>query len=413
MYANTGRGRGRERGRGRGRGKRNEDSHKLRSALHPGNTQLSGNQNVSRPGEKVPTIKVIDDDEYFGSTNEPDNTKGSGNDLMATEQPGPGWTGYNTNASQAKNGYSYDDTKPNLSSTWDNQLIKSDIMPEKLPNHLLHGRILPWRQTYSSYAEALREGPRKLRENKENVGMGNFQSFGKKVDAGWSSFYGTLEPGNLPESKISIEAYSGTGKKNESNDKVEIDGWGTSKVYKIAPGHNTTKPGSFGSSEKSNGGVDILEQIDSGLAEGYVSSKDTSAMSVKTAEDETSGSASSIEAGRRTAISSTSVSDSGIARYTEAESAAKLCEIMDNLVPVELGDGWLDIPNIEETEKFRILNERRFHLWLGMGSESEEWQLPTAEELRVLEARSKPLMRIEPEPVKKFWADYDLVEDDI
>ena len=119
-------------------------------------------------------------------------------------------------------------------------------MPEKLPNHLLHGRILPWRQTYSSYAEALREGPRKLRENKENVGMGNFQSFGKKVDAGWSSFYGTLEPGNLPESKISIEAYSGTGKKNESNDKVEIDGWGTSKVYKIAPGHNTTKPGSFG-----------------------------------------------------------------------------------------------------------------------------------------------------------------------
>ena len=125
MYANTGRGRGRERGRRRGRGKRNEDSHKLRSALHPGNTQLSSSkctflylchtqlenisvdQNVSRPGEKVPTIKVIDDDEYFGSTNEPDNTKGSGNDLMATEQPGPGWTGYNTNASQAKNGNTF------------------------------------------------------------------------------------------------------------------------------------------------------------------------------------------------------------------------------------------------------------------------------------------------------------------
>ncbi|KAM0124632.1 hypothetical protein ACHAO1_010970 [Botrytis cinerea] len=352
-------------------------------------------------------------------------------------------------------------------------------MPEKLPNHLLHGRILPWRQTYSSYGEALRECPRKLKENKEDVGMGSYQSFGKKVDAGWSSCYGTLEPGNLPESKSSIEAYSGTGKKDESNDKVEIDSWGTSKAYKIAPGHNTTKLGSFGmgishespncnksgwgwridrsmhtslgkssnrnasngyrsflatasneqdtqhfsgdpvnpfnsgSSEKSSETVDILEQIDSGLAEGYVNIKDTSAMSVKTAEDETSGSASSTEAGRRTAISSTSVSDSGTARYIEVESAAKLCEIMDNLVPVEFGEGWLDIPNIEETEKFRILSERRFHLWLGIGSKSEEWQLPTAEELRVLEARSKPLMRIEPEPVKKFWADYDLEEDDI
>ncbi|KAM0133573.1 hypothetical protein ACHAO1_006093 [Botrytis cinerea] len=107
MYANTGRGRERERGRGRGHSKRNEDSHKLRSALYPSNTQLSGNQNVSRPGEKVPAIKVIDDDEYFGSTHEPDNTQGSGNDLMATEQPGPGWTGYNTNASQAKNGNTF------------------------------------------------------------------------------------------------------------------------------------------------------------------------------------------------------------------------------------------------------------------------------------------------------------------